>query len=54
MVTYVCENAFTAGITASIRAKNSTENIEAAIQTKKNAIFSALDHLIPGKTFNLT
>lgn len=49
MVTYVCDNAFTAGITASMRAKNSTGNVAEAIRQKKKAIFDALDHLIPGK-----
>ena len=49
MVTYVCDNAFSAGIAASIRSRNSTENVEQAIEAKKREIFNALDHLIPGK-----
>ena len=42
------ENHFT-GITASLQAKNSTENIQEAIESKKKEIYNALDHLIPGK-----
>ena len=49
MVTYVCDNAFSAGIAASIRSRNSNENVEEAIEAKKREIFNALDHLIPGK-----
>jgi hypothetical protein len=49
MVTYVCDNAFNGGLAASVRAKNPSADVEAAVREKKEAIFNALDHLIPGR-----
>lgn len=47
-VSYVCKNAFSAGIMAATLSRNDTINVEEEIDSKKRAIYDALDHLIPG------
>ena len=49
MLALTFNNKLFTGITASLQAKNSTENIQEAIESKKKEIYNALDHLIPGK-----